>query len=199
MSRSWIIFNEYICVKYICNVNLSRIMSDRYAILGILNKGDHYGYEILKTFNYISPFWYVQPGNVYRALHSLQEEGFVSIKRVDHPQGMDRKIYGITEKGRRVFEEWLTKSIRPTRMRLESLLKVWLASDDPLLLRRLLEEHRKQVLRSMRNLKSIVAGTQGSDFDLVISAAIHHNQAALEWIEESIHRIEKVESIREAK
>ncbi|MFA6450039.1 MAG: PadR family transcriptional regulator [bacterium] len=83
-------------------------MGVKYAILGLLHYGDLHGYrikELLKRdFGYM---WTVNFGQIYPALREMQEEGFVTMARVEQENAPDRKLYSITEKGDSEFRRWL--------------------------------------------------------------------------------------------
>jgi DNA-binding PadR family transcriptional regulator len=106
-------------------------MSDKYAILGVLRYEDLYGYEISKRIRTVEGFWYISPGNLYKALNSLLREKMVEIKRKEEHDGKIRKIYGITQKGKEGLEKWLSKPGTMPKVRHEPFLKIWFSLKEP--------------------------------------------------------------------
>lgn len=106
-------------------------MSDKGAILGVLREEDLYGYEISKRLKTVEGFWYIFPGNLYKALKSLLNEKMVEIRGVEEHNGKIRKIYGITEKGKEEFERWLSEHGIMPRVRHEPFLKIWFSLKEP--------------------------------------------------------------------
>jgi DNA-binding PadR family transcriptional regulator len=81
------------------------------------------GYDIKKFCDKtISHFWNENFGHIYPVLSQLQKEGLISLSgSVD---GGKRKIYEITDKGRKEFCEWLIQPFEPQPPRSEMLLKL---------------------------------------------------------------------------
>jgi len=77
----------------------------RYHLLGLLRTANHHGYALAKEYQRRSGVE-VALGGIYRELRALNEQGLV--RRLSTPADGDprRAPYGITEKGRRAFEEW---------------------------------------------------------------------------------------------
>lgn len=73
----------------------------KYVILGLLGEKPMHGYEVIRTLEEESGGTYSpSPGSVYPTLQRLQDRGHVA---VDEREG--RKVYRITEAGRRFLEE----------------------------------------------------------------------------------------------
>jgi len=88
-------------------------MSIKYAILGLLHYQNMYGYgikdHIEKNFGFM---WTVNYGQIYKSLKDLAEEGLITLKDVlpSEKGAPHKKIYSITEKGRKDFGKWLRSS-----------------------------------------------------------------------------------------
>ena len=88
-------------------------MSVKHAILGLLHYEDMHGYRIKEhiehNFGYM---WSINYGQIYQTLKKMEEEGLVA-RAVEAPSdngGPPRKLYSITEEGRREFTRWLSSS-----------------------------------------------------------------------------------------
>jgi DNA-binding PadR family transcriptional regulator len=67
-------------------------------------------------------------GQVYPALDRLQAEGHVTVEVVRQSERPDRKVYTLTDAGRRELEAWLGSPSRPDLdLRNETFLKLMLA------------------------------------------------------------------------
>ena len=96
----------------------------RHALLGLLCSRPRSGYELTKVLS--KSFAYVWPVNhsqVYPELAQMLAEGLIE-QRETGPRR--KKVYGVTEAGRRAVTDWL-RTTRPTHdSRSEALLRVFL-------------------------------------------------------------------------
>lgn len=71
-------------------------------VLGVLQHGDLHGYEISKRIKQLSDkALSVGEGQLYPALHRLENEGYVSASWVPQEGKPPRKVYAITDEGLR--------------------------------------------------------------------------------------------------
>jgi DNA-binding PadR family transcriptional regulator len=80
-------------------------MDAKTLCLGVLAKGDASGYEIKKAFEE-GPFAHIHPtsfGSIYPALAKLTDEGLVSCTELAQDKRPDKKVYAMTESGRRAL------------------------------------------------------------------------------------------------
>ena len=94
-------------------------MDVRIACLGILVRGDATGYEIKKAFEDGPCDFFVEAsfGSIYPALGKLTKEGLVSVRAEARAKRPERKIYSITESGRRAFLAALSGPLPEDRFR----------------------------------------------------------------------------------
>jgi PadR family transcriptional regulator PadR len=75
-------------------------------ILAILNKGDSYGYEIMKTIiEGGKGLFTIKDATVYTAFKRMEKEQLITSYWGDEEEGARRKYYQITEKGREVYAQ----------------------------------------------------------------------------------------------
>lgn len=75
-------------------------------VLGILMKGDSYGYEIYKTIVEKTNEEYVlKEATLYSSFRRLEKEGFITSYWGDETKGGRRKYYRITEKGKQQYRQ----------------------------------------------------------------------------------------------
>ncbi len=89
----------------------------KYAILGLINRSPLTGYDITKSFNEgLVEFWYAKHSQIYPELKKLTDEGLISYETVIQGEKLEKKLYTITEKGKKSFQKWLAKDdpLEPT-------------------------------------------------------------------------------------
>lgn len=75
-------------------------------VLGILLKGDSYGYEIYKTIlEKTNEQYVVKEATLYSSYRRLEKDGLILAYWGDETQGGRRKYYKITEKGKEQYKQ----------------------------------------------------------------------------------------------
>jgi DNA-binding PadR family transcriptional regulator len=83
-------------------------MSIDFAILGFLNYHPYSGYDLKKVFDTsVAHFWSADQSQIYRTLNRLTNQGFVNMQKIEQDDRPDRKVYHITENGRKALIDWL--------------------------------------------------------------------------------------------
>src|SRR3972149_1964892 len=107
----------------------TRAGSFHYAVLGLVStreRGVH-GYQLRNEVRALcDDFWQVNFGRVYTALDALQKAGEVDCEQEIQGNRPPKKIYRITEKGRRSLDDWLIQppSVEPSPLRDELAIKL---------------------------------------------------------------------------
>ena len=84
------------------------------CVLGIIAKGETYGYEILSELeNY--GFDELGEGTLYPVLTRLDKNGYISCRKAKSPLGPVRKYYSITREGNRRLEDFKSNYKRITK------------------------------------------------------------------------------------
>jgi len=97
--------------------------------LAVLKAGPASGYEIKKTLE-TAPYSHFQDtsfGALYPALAKLSEEGLVAGSEQAQDKRPDKKVYSLTEAGRRRLSAALTEAPAPDKYRSDFLLVLFLA------------------------------------------------------------------------
>ncbi len=114
----------------------------RYAILTLLSRRARTGYELASSLRRpVAYFWEARHSQIHPELQRLLAEGLVDFEGAPGPGPRDKKIYSVTDEGRRALGEWLVEPARPQPARDELVLKahgIWAA--DPERARRLFEQ-----------------------------------------------------------
>ncbi|MCG8401033.1 MAG: PadR family transcriptional regulator [Firmicutes bacterium] len=85
-------------------------MSLKHGILGLLNYGEMTGYELDKSFKRsINMFWQAQTSQIYRELISMEKLNWVETEVVIQHGKPNKKNYRITELGKSELMTWLYK------------------------------------------------------------------------------------------
>jgi DNA-binding PadR family transcriptional regulator len=181
-------------------------MSLKHALLGFLNYGPMTGYELKKFFDTsIAHFWNAELSQIYPTLKQLESEGLVDMRvdvQADRP---NRKVYSITDDGRRELVDWLARPADPDQVREPLMIKVFFGASlsKPELvqvLRHRIDELRQSndyyargcsVIQNFAN--SVGMNREAFFWQITIDAGRKTNEAAIEWAEEAIARIEQLD------
>lgn len=164
-------------------------MSDKGAILGILSREDLYGYEISKRIKTIEGFWYIFPGNLYKALDSLLREKLIEIKKKEEHKGRMRKVYRITEKGRKEFEKWLREPGTMPKTRHEPFLKIWFSLSEPESVITQLNAIRSNAAGLLNTLKQLDFTSAPEYIKWMMQSGREHAELDLKWSESCLRKM----------
>ncbi len=173
-------------------------MSLKYSILGLLHYRDMHGYQLKKTIeNQFGHMWTINYGQIYPNLKKLKDEGLVTmIEDANHGEkGPSRKMYSITEKGNRVFREWL-ESLPEKNMILRDpfLMRfVFFGFGDPKRAIEIVDDQINLYQTQMKNRRENLDRLQHHDIyvRLMAELGVEMNQLLLKWLERSRKEIEK--------
>ena len=108
-------------------------MSLPFGLLGLLSYQESTGYDLAKKFeDSLNNFWHAQRSQIYRELDRLETSGSVRSRQVVQDGRPNRRVYTITDSGRRELAEWLAQA-RPDfgNTHHEILLRVFFGAEDP--------------------------------------------------------------------
>ena len=181
-------------------------MSLRHALLGFLNYGPMTGYELKKSFDVsIAHFWNAELSQIYPTLKQLEAEGLVEMEVRVQTERPNRKVYSISEDGRRELIDWLASANRTDPVREALLIKVFLGAavpKDTLVgvlrqrideIRRTLEEHRPAPDHAKQLAEA--AGLPGDAlfWSLATDAYLRRLEVDIAWLEETIRKLEQAD------
>jgi len=180
-------------------------MSLKHALLGFLNYGPMTGYELKKFFDTsVAHFWNAELSQIYPTLKAMDSEGLVEMEvdvQADRP---NRKVYTITDDGRRNLLEWLAKPAEPEQVREPILIKVFFGANVSR------EELIRVLQQQVKDLKGYGAYLQQCEFMIARFAegigmaqeapfwaltpklGMKHCQAEAEWAEGAIQTVEQM-------
>ena len=173
---------------------MASTVSIRHFILGLLTRQPMSGYDIKRFLKRLS--WLIDGpsfGSLYPALHSLLENGLVTVEVIPREDKPPRKIYTITETGRQVLGEWMDQPTSSGVSLKAFLMRLILASNlsyDRLITH--LEQRQTQVTTHQLALEEN-AGTMEEGADLGDRLALEYSlavaSAELAWLDRTIKRM----------
>jgi DNA-binding PadR family transcriptional regulator len=100
-------------------------MALRNAVLAALLDGEASGYDLAKGFDAaIANFWMATPQQLYRELDKMAAEGLIEARLVRQERRPDKRMFSLTDAGRRALRDFTGAPPRPTAIRDELLVKV---------------------------------------------------------------------------
>jgi DNA-binding PadR family transcriptional regulator len=100
-------------------------LSLRHATLASLLDGEASGYELTKRMDVsVANFWHALPTQIYAELRRLEDEGLVAGREVPQERRPNKRVYSVTEAGRRDLEEFTHKAPKPTAIKDELLIQI---------------------------------------------------------------------------
>jgi len=181
-------------------------MSLEHAILGFLRYQPMSGYTLKKAFdNSVRHFWPADQGQIYRTLARITGQGWAVqevVSQEDHP---DRKVYHVTDEGRRELRSWLLAPLRQSDERSAELVQVFFAgqlSDEEILamflraaeqLRSLLAVYEAIPRDAGEHVRSVHSERELYCWLLTLEAGIATAKANLVWVDSVIERIKRGE------
>lgn len=76
------------------------------ALLLLLSEQPAHGYELLEQLPELTGERRIDMGNLYRVLRALEEDGIVRSEWRDDAPGPSKRIYELTDEGRRLLGGW---------------------------------------------------------------------------------------------
>jgi DNA-binding PadR family transcriptional regulator len=166
-------------------------MSIRYAILGLLAEQPMHGYRLKEVFDRrVSPLWGLTTGQIYQSLAVLERAALVESRGERKGRRPTRRVYSITEAGKRDLGEWLqapTTFARPFREEMVIRLMMLGGSQADGLLRMLARQtdEAKELLAHVMRMRA-QRRVEGDGLDLTgvfLESMTHHLEADIKNLE----------------
>ncbi len=141
-------------------------------------------------------YWAPAKSQVYSELRRLREHGYVDEREVEQRARPDKRVYSITDAGRRTLKVWLeSRDLGPEIMKSPTVLRAFLgAGMSPAILVDRLREYADS-MRAGRadletSLKECEASSSGFFPAITIRCGLAHISVSIEWAETAIVEIE---------
>ena len=178
----------------------------KYAILGLVDKGNLSGYDITNCFQEeIGHFWSATHSQIYPELRKLTQEGFIQFETLIQGVKLEKKMYSITTIGRQELHQWLVHSmVIPQTLKDAFMLKAYFFSamnldeaqqqfSDQLKMRREKLAYLNERMNVLKNNNDFNLSPKSQHFGnyLVLTRAIEREQGYILWLENSLALMEQ--------
>ncbi|WP_433228383.1 PadR family transcriptional regulator [Actinomadura formosensis] len=100
-------------------------MSLRHAVLATLLEGEASGYDLSKSFDAgAANFWMATPQQLYRELDKMSDEGLIEARVVQQERRPNKRLFSLTDAGRRALYDFTATPPRPGAIREELMVQV---------------------------------------------------------------------------
>jgi DNA-binding PadR family transcriptional regulator len=172
----------------------------RYAILGLLSLKPQSGYELKKTVEQSTHyFWHEHFPQIYPMLKQLEAEGFTT-SYAEHQEGRpERHIYTLTEQGWDALRQWLALPPASQVERNELLLKLFFGSQTtPDVSVAHLQRYREELLLQIAILEQQEQSSKEqypdsrnlSSWLITTSYGLHVKRALITWCDETLAQLQ---------
>ena len=186
-------------------------MSLKYGILGLLNYSPMTGYKLKKIFDKsVNNIWIASLSQIYRELGILEKGGHVSSYIQEQDDRPNKKVYQITEEGKRQFKKWLVECqddfVSPKRD--EFMLKIFfganMGASEVKKQLKLFIENRNKALKSIEENENVISELTKAIYKeqivltveeeryigFIIKRAKMSNKVLILWAEECIQELD---------
>ncbi|MFJ9291510.1 PadR family transcriptional regulator [Bacillus halotolerans] len=177
----------------------------KYAILGLLRKGELSGYDITSYFKAeLGQFWSAKHSQIYPELKKLTDEGFITFRTTIQGTKLEKKMYTLTDSGKQELHVWLTRHHPiPETVKDEFMLKAYFISSlsrqeaADLFTDQLLK--RKEKLADLQgSYEKLMASAEPKSFSspdfghyLVLTKALEREKNYVSWLEHILAMIQE--------
>ena len=164
-------------------------MSVKHTLLALLYQHPMHGYELGKQLNLVTNAeWDVKPGQIASTLARLKEANLVDFAIEETTDAPDRKVYFITDEGRRELESWyLTPEVREYRLGDDFYIKLVLSLiGGPISPEYVLITQRRELYQQLHEATELSRQANPRTqlpWLLLLESATMHLEADLRWIE----------------
>lgn len=171
------------------SIAVDNFMSVKHTLLALLDQQPMHGYELGKRLKLVvNAEWDVKPGQVASTLARLKDANLVDFEVEETDDAPDRKVYAITEEGRKELEDWyLSPEVRDYRLGDAFYIKLVLSLvGGPVPPEQVLMNQRRELYRQLHEVTQLAREADPRTqlpWLLLLESAIMHLEADLRWIE----------------
>ncbi len=164
-------------------------MSVKYTLLALLYQHPMHGYELGKQLNrVVNAEWDVKPGQIASTLARLNDAHLVDYEVKETDDAPDRKVYFITDEGKRELESWyLSPEVREYRLGDAFYIKLVLSLvGGPVSAEQVLMTQRRELYQQLHEATELLRRADPRTqlpWILLLESATMHLEADLRWIE----------------
>ncbi|CAN5545098.1 PadR family transcriptional regulator [soil metagenome] len=177
-----------------------KLSTTSYAVLGLLTFRPMSGYDVLKLAERsVGHFWSPAKSHVYTELRRLARLGLVTEQVVEQEQRPNKRVYAITEEGRRILELWLTDGpYEPDQVRSSFTVRMFfghLAPRSSAVAQ--IEALRRDVAETLEELKATEAEIKDNEAlffpYLTLRSGLAACEAEIRWADEALEALRQRE------
>jgi PadR family transcriptional regulator AphA len=168
-----------------------------YAVLGLLTFGEMSGYDLTKlTEQSIGFFFTPAKSQIYSELRRLLSLGYATERQVEQDRRPDKRLYRITDRGRRALRDWLeTAEVESAEIKSPFLVKVFFGAhmSEEALLEQVKEMRRRDAeqLQVLKQIETLIKDQDEMFFpNLTLRCGLAHTRAVIRWEDEVIRKLE---------
>lgn len=179
-------------------------MSLPHALLGLINYQPSTGYDLKNKFQKsIHFFWNAALPHIYRSLKQMEKEGWIASTIEQQSGKPNRKVYRITDEGKKELLHWLAEPPEELEMRHTMLVKVFFGSQlPPERLAQHLRNWREYNVNLLKQYETVVipviqrqseqaSYTEDANYwDLSLDYGIRHARMVIDWCDQALKSME---------
>jgi len=187
-------------------------MALKYALLGFLNLKPLSGYELKRSFdNSINHFWNAKQSQIYRELKHMEQNGLITSETIETDHGLNKKLYHLTNKGKKELKHWLKTPLDIEQDRIPFLIQIFFSAantkQDVITLLNKRKEAHEQNIAQLENMKkqlhqqkkTVEYDEKNIDFaDITLDLGIRSEHLILEWIDDTIQRVNAMDKDKQS-
>lgn len=175
-------------------------MSLKFGLLGLLHYGSMSGYELDKIFkDSLNFFWQANRSQIYRELNKMEDEGWLTAKIVFQTEKPNKKLYTITDEGRKGFEKWLSADCIDDALFTRNilLLKLFFSGDrehkdNIKMLEKFQERCEKELLDIQETCRNRCDNSKDEIYwDITADYGEYYYNMCIDWARDSINKLKK--------
>ena len=158
-----------------------RLTPTSFIVLGLLDwAGESTPYRLKQLLSVsVGNFWTLQHAQLYSEPERLAAGGYVTEER--EQGGRRRRLYAITERGRRALREWRSEPVvEIAELRDKAILKLFFGADPAVLAPPQLETHEAKLAEYERLREGLPADTPAG-VRLALDSGIQHERHMVRW------------------
>ena len=167
----------------------------KYLLLALLAERPRHGYELKRDFEaLLGGTWLLNIGQIYLTLGRMEEDGLIVAEVVHQELLPDRKVFAVTEIGRKELARWTDEGAGETvKVRDELYFKVLAQAVSGGDIEDVIWRQRESVVRALAELARLRDAEGRGATALLLEGAILRIEADMKWLDVCEARVKELE------